>query len=82
MGLLYQPWMIDGDCGAVDGMNEWHWKTDVLGGNLLHCHSVHHKSHMAGWPDPGLRGYKPVTNGPSYCAVLRGAWFESDLGQR
>jgi hypothetical protein len=24
IGLLYQPWMIDGDdCGAVGGMNEW-----------------------------------------------------------
>jgi hypothetical protein len=24
IGLLYQPWMIDGDdCRAVNGMNEW-----------------------------------------------------------
>jgi hypothetical protein len=23
-GLMYQPWMIDGDhCGAISGMNEW-----------------------------------------------------------
>jgi hypothetical protein len=22
IGLLYQPWMIDGDCGAISGMNE------------------------------------------------------------
>jgi hypothetical protein len=27
IGLLYQPWMIDGDdCGAVGGMNEWQGK--------------------------------------------------------
>jgi hypothetical protein len=24
IGLLYQPWMIDGDdCGAISGLNEW-----------------------------------------------------------
>jgi hypothetical protein len=27
IGLLYQPWMIDGDdCGAISGMNEWQGK--------------------------------------------------------
>jgi hypothetical protein len=26
IGLLYQPWVIDGDCGADDGMNEWQGK--------------------------------------------------------
>jgi hypothetical protein len=27
IGLLYQPWMVDGDdCGAVSGMNEWQGK--------------------------------------------------------
>jgi hypothetical protein len=27
IGIMYQPWMIDGDdCGAVSGMNEWQWK--------------------------------------------------------
>jgi hypothetical protein len=27
IGLLYQPWMIDGDnCDAISGMNEWHGK--------------------------------------------------------
>jgi hypothetical protein len=27
IGLLYQPWMRDGDdCGAVSGMNEWQGK--------------------------------------------------------
>jgi hypothetical protein len=27
IGILYQPWMIDGDdCGAISGMNEWQGK--------------------------------------------------------
>jgi hypothetical protein len=27
IGLLHQPWMIDGDdCGAISGMNEWQGK--------------------------------------------------------
>jgi hypothetical protein len=27
IGLLYQPWMVDGDdCGAIGGMNEWQGK--------------------------------------------------------
>jgi hypothetical protein len=29
IGLLYQPWIIDGDdCGAVSGMNEWQGKPE------------------------------------------------------
>jgi hypothetical protein len=35
IGLLYKPWMIDGDdCAASNGMNEWQEKTEVLGENL------------------------------------------------
>jgi hypothetical protein len=31
-GLLYRPWMIDGDdCGAISGLNEW---------RLLGCYAV------------------------------------------
>jgi hypothetical protein len=31
IGLLYQPWMIDGDdCGAVSAMNEWWGKLKYL----------------------------------------------------
>jgi hypothetical protein len=27
IGLLHQPWMIDGDdCGVISGMNEWQGK--------------------------------------------------------
>jgi hypothetical protein len=27
IGLLQQPWMIDGDhCGAISGVSEWQWK--------------------------------------------------------
>jgi hypothetical protein len=27
IGLMYQPWMIDGDdCGAIRGMKEWEGK--------------------------------------------------------
>jgi hypothetical protein len=27
IGLLYQPWLIDGeDCGAINGVNEWQEK--------------------------------------------------------
>jgi hypothetical protein len=35
----------DGDCGAFDGMKIG-METEVLGGNLLHCHFIHHKSDM------------------------------------
>jgi hypothetical protein len=31
IGVLYQPWMIDGDdCGAVSGMKEWQGKQKSL----------------------------------------------------
>jgi hypothetical protein len=26
IGLLYLPWMIDGDCGAIGWMNDWQGK--------------------------------------------------------
>jgi hypothetical protein len=33
IGLLYQPWTLDGDdCGAIGGMNECKRETEVLGG--------------------------------------------------
>jgi hypothetical protein len=41
-GLLYQPRMIDGDCGAWRLAGE----TEVLGENVLQRHFVHYKSHM------------------------------------
>jgi hypothetical protein len=37
--LLYQPRMIDDECGAVGGMR-------ICRGNLSPCHFVHHESHM------------------------------------
>jgi hypothetical protein len=40
IGLLYQYCMIGGDDCGVAG------ETEVLGGNLPQCGSVHHKSHM------------------------------------
>jgi hypothetical protein len=31
VGLVYQPWTIDGDdCGAISGMNEWQGKPNCL----------------------------------------------------
>jgi hypothetical protein len=41
IGLVYQPWMIHDDCGAISGMKDLH-VTEVLGGNLSQCFSGHH----------------------------------------
>jgi hypothetical protein len=44
IGLLYQPWMIDGDdCGAFSIMNEWQGKPKY---SEETSRSVHHRSHM------------------------------------
>jgi hypothetical protein len=46
IGLLYQPWKIDGDdCGVISEMKVAR-ETEVLGGNLSKCRSVHQGSHM------------------------------------
>jgi hypothetical protein len=54
-GLLYEPQMIDDDCGAIGAMRIGR-ETDVLRENLPQCHFVHHKSRMT-WPglEPGPR---------------------------
>jgi hypothetical protein len=44
IGLLYQPRIIDDDCGAIGGMRIGR-ETEVLGENLSQRHFVHHKSH-------------------------------------
>jgi hypothetical protein len=47
IGPLYQPWMLDGDdCGTISGMNDCAGETEVPGGNLPQCRSVHHRSHL------------------------------------
>jgi hypothetical protein len=59
---------------SVELSVEWELagETEILGKNLLHCHFVHHKSHMT-WPglEPGRRGGKPATNPLSYGTALR-----------
>jgi hypothetical protein len=65
VGLLRQPqviMMVENFDGMMIGRG-----TEVLGENLPHCHSVHHKYHI---PCPGVnsgrRGGKPATNRLSY----------------
>jgi hypothetical protein len=43
--MLYQPRVIDDECGAVGGMTIGRG-TEILGENLPQFHFVHHKSHM------------------------------------
>jgi hypothetical protein len=55
IGLLYQPRMIDDECGAVCGMRIGRG-TEVLGKTLPQCHFFYHKSHVT-WP--GLESGPP-----------------------
>jgi hypothetical protein len=64
--LLYQPRMIDYDCGAVGGMRIGMGNRSTRE-KLPQCHFVHKNPT---WPDvglnPGLNGGKPATNRLSY----------------
>jgi hypothetical protein len=71
IGLLYQPWMIDGDdCGAVDGMTKWQ---DEPKYSEITCSSVAlsttDPTRLDPDSNPGRRSGMPATNRLSYGAV-------------
>jgi hypothetical protein len=68
IGLLYQPWVTDGDvCGAISGMSEWQEK-------LNYSQETYPSAALSTtgltWFDPswnwGHRGGKPATNRLNY----------------
>jgi hypothetical protein len=61
---------------SVQQSVEWlAWETEVLGANLLQCHFINHKSHMA-WPglEPGSGGGKLETNRLSHAMATGGTY--------
>jgi hypothetical protein len=64
IGVLYQPWMVDGDnCGAINGMNKWQGKPKYPEET---CPSATLPTADPAWLDPGSNpgrhGEKPETN--------------------
>jgi hypothetical protein len=71
-GLLYRPWMIDGDgCGAISGMSEWQVKPKY---RKEPCPSAALTTTYPKWRHPGSntgrRGGQPVTDRLSYGTAL------------
>jgi hypothetical protein len=69
IGLLYQPWMVDGDgCVAVSGRNEWRGKSKYS--EKKTCPSATLSTTDPTWCNPGWdlgrRGGRPATNRLSY----------------
>jgi hypothetical protein len=47
IGLLYQPWMIDGDdCGAIGGINECQGKLKYLEDRIEYLFCLHGSLYM------------------------------------
>jgi hypothetical protein len=71
IGLLYQPRMVDDECGAVGGMKIGRGNRSIqrkpAAVPLCQCHFVHHNSTSPGLDsNPGRRGGNPATNRLSY----------------
>jgi hypothetical protein len=74
ISLLYQPWMIDDDCGAISGMNEWQGKPKY---SEKICPSAALSTTHPTWLDMGInpdrRRGKPATKRLSYGTANSGS---------
>jgi hypothetical protein len=81
IGLLYQPWMIDGDdCGAISVINEWQGKPKYCEETCPSAAlSTTDPTRLDSGSNPGLHGGKPMIGPMTYGTALKWCNLQESL---